>query len=97
MNDAIRIYRAEILRAVLGPGAHAAQAVDLPRLNQFVERLAECEQAHAILRAKGYGAPGTPLPLAASEVPTNVRQVLRDLFRQRREPGAELHDLSEFR
>lgn len=33
MNDIARIYRAEILRAVLGPGAHAAKAADLHRLN----------------------------------------------------------------
>jgi hypothetical protein len=33
MNDIARIYRAEMLRAVLCPCAHSAKAADLQRLN----------------------------------------------------------------
>jgi hypothetical protein len=92
MNDIARIYRAEILRAVLGPGAHAAKAADLHRLNQFAEHLAACEEAQTILRAKGHGGPSTSIVEAARQVPANVKQVIRALFSgpaAPREPGIE--------
>lgn len=78
-----RIYRNEILRTCFGPGAAPAQAADLARLNQIAERLAECEEVHGILRAKGHGRPGTALVDSARSVPVNVHQVLRDLFQRR--------------
>jgi hypothetical protein len=80
MNNIARIYRAEMLRAVLGPGAHSAKAVDLHRLNQLAEHMAACEEAQTILRAKGHGGPGTTIVEAARQVPTNVKQVIRALF-----------------
>ncbi|MBD8565041.1 hypothetical protein IFU01_12320 [Oxalobacteraceae sp. CFBP 8763] len=80
MNDIARIYRAEILRAVLGSGAHAAKAADLHRLNQIAEHLAECEEAQSMLRAKGHGGPGTSIVEMARQVPANVRQVIKALF-----------------
>lgn len=87
MNDTARIYRAEILRAVLGPGAPPSKAVDLERLNQFARHLADCEQAQAILRAKGHGAVGMTFVEIARGVPENVRGLLRGLFRR---SGADL-------
>ena len=80
MNNIARIYRAEILRAVLGPGAAPAQAADLNRLNQIAERLAECEEVHGILRAKGHGRPGTTVVDSARMVPLDVRRVADSLF-----------------
>jgi len=80
MNNIARIYRAEILRAVFGPGAGPAQAADLNRLNQIAERLAECEEVHGILRAKGHGRSGTTIVDSARQVPPNVREVVRALF-----------------
>jgi hypothetical protein len=80
MNNIARIYRAEILRAALGPCAAPAQAADLGRLNQIAERLAECEGVHGILRAKGYGAAGVSLTQIARDVPGNTPQVLKELF-----------------
>jgi len=80
MNDIARIYRAEMLRAVLGPGAHPAKAADLHRLNQLAEHMAKCEEAQTILRAKGHGGPGTTIVEAARQVPTNVKQIIRALF-----------------
>lgn len=71
MNNMARIYRDEILRAVLGPGAHAAQAIDLPRLHQFVERLVECDVAHAILHLKCRSSYGMSLSEIARSVPCN--------------------------
>lgn len=81
MNNIARIYRAEILRAAFGPGAAPAQAADLNRLNQIAERLAECEEVHGILRAKGHGRPGTTIVDSARQVPSNSPQVMKDLFR----------------
>ena len=75
-----RIYRAEILRACFGPGAAPAQAVDLPRLNQIAERLAQGEDVHGILRAKGYGAAGVSLPQLVRDVPSYAPPALKDLF-----------------
>jgi hypothetical protein len=92
MNDIARIYRAEILRAVFGPGAHSARATDLHRLNQLAEHLALCEEAQTILRAKGHGGPGTSIVESARQVPANVKHVTRALFSGPavpREPGIE--------
>jgi len=80
MNDIARIYRAEMLRAVLGPGAHSAKAADLHRLNQLADHMAECEEAQTILRAKGHGGPGVSIVESARRVPVNVKQVIRALF-----------------
>lgn len=84
MNNMARIFRAEILRAAFGPGAEPAQASDLQRINQIAERLAECEEVHGILRAKGHGSSGTSLTDTARQVPANVREVIRALFTPRK-------------
>jgi hypothetical protein len=92
MNNIARIYRAEMLRAVLGPGAHSAKAADLHRLNQLAEHMASCEEAQIILRAKGHGGPGTSIVESARQVPANVKQIIRSLFAgpaAPREPGIE--------
>jgi len=80
MNDIARIYRAEILRAVLGGNPHPAKAHDLHRINQIAERLAECEEAQSMLRAKGYGGPGSSIIDAARQVPVNAPQALKKVF-----------------
>lgn len=93
MNDIARIYRAEILRAVLGGNPPPAKAHDLTRLNQIAEHLAECEEARTILRAKGYGRAGMSFVDMARSVPENVKQILRDIFRTKPAPVAP--DISE--
>jgi len=80
MNNIERIYRDEILRAVLGPGAQPAQAVDLSRLNLIAVSLAASEQAHGILRANGHGGPGLTIVEAARQVPANAGKVIRAVF-----------------
>ena len=96
MSDTAHIYRAVILRAVLGPGAHAAKAVDLHRLNQIAEHLAACEEAQTILWAKGHGGPNTTIVEAARQVPSSAGRVIRALFfapAVSQEPGIEgAHD-----
>lgn len=97
MNDIARIYRAEMLRTLLGPSAYSAKAADLHRLDQVAEHLAACEEAQTILRAKGHGGPGTSIVESACQVSANVKQVIRALFSrpaELREPGMEqAHEL----
>ena len=83
MNTIERIYRAEILRAVLGPGAEPAHAADLDRLDLIAESLAASEEAHGILRANGHGGPGLSIVEAARQVPANGGKVIRALFPSR--------------
>lgn len=80
MSDIVRIDRAEIQRAVLGPSAHSTKAADLHRLNQLAEHLALCEGDQTILRAKGHGGPGTSIVEPARQVPANVKHVIRALL-----------------
>lgn len=80
MNDAARIYRAEILRAVFGSQPAMSRVADMDRLNRIAERLAESERAQSILRAKGHGSAGMSLVDIACSVPNNVRQILKSLF-----------------
>lgn len=82
MSDIGDIYKAEILRAALGPGAHAFKAHDPHRLQQLAERLADTEEAQSILRAKGYGAAGMSLLDIVRSVPDSARGMLRNLFRR---------------
>jgi hypothetical protein len=42
MNAEARIYRAEIIRALMGDRAHECKVADMHRLNQICEHLAEC-------------------------------------------------------
>lgn len=82
MNDTAHIYRAEILRAVLGPQAVAPKAHDLHRLNQLAERLADTEEAQSVLRAKGHGSAGMGLLEIVRSVPNEAGSMLRILFRR---------------
>lgn len=98
MTNTADIYRAELIRAAFGDRAHETKVADLHRLNQYAERLAECEQAHEILRHKGYGRAGQSIVDIARSLPDNVRGLLRSLFR--RTPASpvdhdprELHDI----
>jgi fructose 1,6-bisphosphatase len=84
MNNIAHIYRAEIMRAVLGHGANEANVANIERLNQIAEHLVDCEDAKTILRSKGYGAAGMTFVELARSLPENVRGLLRDLFRKQR-------------
>jgi hypothetical protein len=75
------IYRAVILRAVLGPGYSATKVADLKQLNRIADHLAECEEAQRILRRKGYGKSGMTFIELAACIPDHVRGMLRSLFR----------------
>lgn len=79
--DKAAIYRAVILRAVLGPAYNTAKVSDLERLNRICDHLADCEEAQRILRRKGYGRAGMTFIELASSVPEHVRGLLRGLFR----------------
>lgn len=83
-----RIYRAEILRAVLGPGAQAAQAVDLARVNQISQHLADCHDAQEILRANGHGAAGMSVVDVARSVPGDAGRMAANLFTHLRKKRA---------
>jgi hypothetical protein len=80
MNSVARIYRAEILRAVLGDKANEAKVEHIARLNQIAEHLAHSEEAQTALRAKGYGRSGMSFLEVVREVPTNALGCLRTLF-----------------
>jgi fructose 1,6-bisphosphatase len=84
MKGPVDVYRAEILRAVLGAGANESKVVNIERLNQIAAHLVDCEDAKSILRAKGYGAAGMSFVELARSLPENVRGLLRDLFRRQR-------------
>jgi hypothetical protein len=81
MKGPADVYRAEILRAVLGDKANDCKVVDIERLNTIAAHLVDCEDAKAILRAKGYGTADMTFVELAKSMPENVRGILRDLFR----------------
>lgn len=80
MNNMVRIYRAEILRAAFGLGAVPSQAADLPRINQIAQHLADCHDAQEILRANGHGTSGMSVVDVARSVPGDPRQMADSLF-----------------
>ena len=80
MNDIARVYRSEMIRAVLGSRANELKVADMHRLNQLAEHMAECEHAQTILRAKGHGTAGMTFVDLARSVPDNVREKLKKLF-----------------
>jgi hypothetical protein len=84
MKGPADVYRAEILRAVLGDNANVCKVANIERLNQFAEHLVDCEDAKAILRAKGYGAAGMTFVELARSLPENVRGILREIFRSQK-------------
>ena len=89
MKGPADVYRAEILRAVMGEHANDCKVANIERLNQITEYLVDCEDAKAILRAKGYGAAGMTFVELACSLPENVRGILRDLFRTQRQRDKE--------
>lgn len=97
MNNIARIYRAEILRAVLGPGAHEAKVANIERLNQIAEHLMDCEDAKTILRSKGYGAAGMTFVEMARSIPEDVRNLLKRVFKPKQQAPypdiGEVHDI----
>lgn len=93
MNDIARVYRSEMIRAVLGSRANELRVADMHRLNQLAEHMAECEHAQTILRAKGHGAAGMSFVDLARSVPDNVREKLKKLFGPK--PPARYPDLGE--
>lgn len=80
MNSTARIYRAEIIRAVLGPGSTELKVSDLARLNRIAEHLANCEEAQHALRAKGYGRSGMAFLEVVREVPVNALGRIKGWF-----------------
>jgi hypothetical protein len=90
MNTTAQIYRAEILRAVLGMRASELKAADLTRLNQIAEHLAHCEEAQTALRAKGYGCAGMTFTEVVRQVPDNSPGILKMIFRPAHKPPAHL-------
>lgn len=81
MKTIADIYRAEILRAVLGPNASELKVADPARLAQIAARLAESEAAHGILRAKGYGGAVATLTDLVRDVPNDSPGILKKIFR----------------
>lgn len=80
MNEIAKMYRAEILRAVLGSGLSTANVANLTRLNQIAEHLAECENAQTILRAKGHGGAGMTFVDVVRSVPDSIEGKIKRLF-----------------
>jgi hypothetical protein len=65
-----RIFKDEIMRAVLGPDAAGAKPADPVKLDALAGRLMEATTAYSTLRHKGYGSADTGLAATASAVPT---------------------------
>lgn len=65
-----RVFRDLIVRAVLGKSpAIFSPVADTEALDAMCQRLAECEQALEIFRAKGYGKPEQSLVEVARMLP----------------------------
>jgi hypothetical protein len=98
MNTTAQIYRAEILRAVLGPRASELKVDNPARLAQIAEHLVHCEQAQAALRAKGYGCAGMTFLEVAHEVPVNALGRIKGWFAPKASAApypelGEVHDI----
>jgi hypothetical protein len=98
MNNTARIYRAEMIRAVLGPRASELKAADMARLNRIAEHLAHCEEAQAALRAKGYGRAGMTFLEVVREVPVNALGRIKGWFAPKASAApypelGEVHDI----
>lgn len=87
MNNIARIYRAEILRAVMGDKANEVKVSDIERLNQIAEHLATCEEAQSIIRAKGYGTAGMTFIELARSLPECALGRIKKLFTACALPG----------
>lgn len=70
MNTATILYRDLIVRAVLGSQpAMLGREADPAALERLCSHLADCEDANATLRAKGYGATGQTIAEIVRTVP----------------------------
>jgi len=69
MKGPADVYLAEILRAVLGDKANECKVADIERLNTIAAHLVDCEEAKAILRAKGCGTAGMTFVELARSLP----------------------------
>jgi hypothetical protein len=90
MKGPVDVYRAEILRAVMGEHANTCKVANVERLNQIAAHLVDCEDAKSILRAKGYGAAGMSFVELARSLPENVRGMLRQFFSATRRQAFEV-------
>jgi hypothetical protein len=91
MKGPVDVYRAEILRAVLGDKANESKVANIERLTQIAAHLVDCEDAKSILRAKGYGYAGMTFVELARSIPDNVRGMLREFFSATRRRALESH------
>ena len=83
MNNVAKIYRAAILRAVLGPAASELKVHDIARVNQFAEHLVDCEAARSAMHAKGYGRSASSFVDVVREAPDNSPAMLKRMFAPR--------------
>ena len=83
MNYEANIYRAALLRAVLGPKAIETKVHDMARLNQFAEHLVDCERARSAMHAKGYGRGASLFIEVVRQVPDNSPAMLARMFAPR--------------
>lgn len=100
MKGPVDVYRAEILRAVMGDSANTCKVANIERLNQIAAHLVDCEDAKSILRAKGYGAAGMTFVELARTFPENVRGMFRGFLSATRRrafesPATRYPDLGE--
>ena len=95
MRGPVDIYVAEMARAVLGGQVSQVKIADPARLRRIAEHLVQCEDAHAALRAKGYGRAGSTFLDLVREVAYKPRGILDRIFRPapRKLSEAELHDI----
>lgn len=67
-------YRHQMVRAVLGEvPAECARVASPTEVNRLAQHLADCEEACAILRAKGWGKPGVSFIDVAKAVPEKAK------------------------
>lgn len=69
MTIEARYYRDMIVRAVLGPNAVGAIVADSATLDLIATALMQAEAGKALLCAKRYGIPATPIDVMAGLVP----------------------------
>lgn len=82
-NKIADIYANEIVRAVLGPRAHAGKVDNPERVRQIAEHLADSELAQSALQAKGYGRRGESFLALTRDIPNYSPGALARLFAPR--------------
>jgi len=83
MSGIVDIYRAEILRAVLGPRYSELKVHDAAHLNRIAGILTDAEAAKEALQAKGYGRGGRTFVELTREIPSYTPGMLTRLFAPR--------------